>query len=264
MAQSNLSKFTSEFEVIKVNKEESCKIFVPIASEVPITITGNGIEICTLMCSPCNLKELSFGFLYNSGFINDLSDIRSFDYDETKCHINLTLRNTPDSERLKKMVITVAGKGIKYTGFDEIPSYKPLDFNFRIEKEKITAAMEWFQDSSKIYKATGCVHSSALSANGNIPEIMFEDVARHNSVDKVIGSALIHKVNFSKCMLFCSCRISSEILNKAGRCEIPVIVSLKTPTHQAIILTKKMKLTLIGLVKEKSFIIYTNPERVIL
>jgi FdhD protein len=263
MNKQDHKEFTFPFEVIRVSRNEVIKTSMQIAGEVPYTIVGNGHEISTLMCSSSDLKELTFGFLFNSGYINSEADILSYDLNEETCMINVSLKDHEAINNYQHSLVARAKDKIKYTYATKI-GFIPIDIDFRIEKEKINGAMKWFQKKSVIFQATDGVHSSALSIDGETPGKIFEDVARHNAVDKVAGNALIQKVDFSRSLLFCSCRISTEIIQKACRCKIPFVVSLHSPTHQAILLAKRMNITLIGNLKISSFIIYTCPERVIL
>ena len=257
-----MTAFTSAFEVTKVSKGDSTLTSVQIALEMPYTIVSNGIDISTLMCSPSDIKELTFGFLYNSGFINSSADISSFNLNEDKCIIDVSLKIYINAKNLNDTKVLNTGVKQIYTTFGE-NNFSPLDFDFRVEKEKISDAIKWFQFRSVIFKSTKGVHFSALSLKGEMPEKIFEDVARHNAVDKVTGNALMRQFDFSKSLLFCSCRISSEILNKAIRCKIPFVISFHSPTHQAILLAKKMNVTLIGNLKMNGFIIYNCADRVI-
>src|SRR4030042_6130663 len=105
--------------------------------------------------------------------------------------------------------------------------------------------MRWVQTSSQLYRSTRGVHTAALSKGGTLPEIACDDIGRHNAVDKVIGSALITGIDFKVAVLLCSGRISSDVFFTAKRCEIPVLISLSAPTHQAVLLAREMHLTLV-------------------
>lgn len=102
----------------------------------------------------------------------------------------------------------------------------------------------------------------ALAAKGRLPHIVIDDIGRHNALDKVIGKALVKGELFSESILFCTGRISSEMLHKAKRSEIPLIVSRGAPTHQAILLARAMGITLAGSVRQKGFTLYSHPERI--
>jgi len=91
-----------------------------------------------------------------------------------------------------------------------------------------------------------------------------EDVGRHNAVDKAVGEALLKGADFSKLILACTGRLSSEMVLKAIRLNIPVLASIAAPTDAGISLARKAGLTLIGFVRGRRMNIYSMPERVVM
>ncbi len=89
-----------------------------------------------------------------------------------------------------------------------------------------------------------------------------EDIGRHNAVDKVIGAGLMTSCDFSNTVVVCSGRTSSEILHKARRCGMPIILSRGAPTHQTILLALEMNMTVIGFARGNGFTVYSHAERV--
>ena len=145
----------------------------------------------------------------------------------------------------------------------ELALRRPLADQFTIDSDVILRLMRWLQTSSQLYRSTRGVHTAALSKGGTLPEIACDDIGRHNAVDKVIGSALITGIDFKVSVLLCSGRISSDILFKAKQCEIPVLISLSAPTHQAVLLARDMHMTLVGFARGLSFTIFSHSERII-
>ena len=62
-------------------------------------------------------------------------------------------------------------------------------------------------------------------------------------------------------MLIFSGRISSEILLKAAKIGVGVILSKSAPTTLAITLANDLNITAIGFIRDGSFNIYSHPER---
>ena len=63
-------------------------------------------------------------------------------------------------------------------------------------------------------------------------------------------------------MLIFSGRISSEILLKAAKIGVGVILSKSAPTTLAVTLAHDLNITAIGFIRGNSFNIYSHPERV--
>jgi FdhD protein len=81
-------------------------------------------------------------------------------------------------------------------------------------------------------------------------------------VDKVIGRALLDGRDRADCLLLCSGRISSEIVYKTIKAGIPVVISLGTPTHHALLLARTMNITVIGSARGGRYHVYTAQRRV--
>ena len=252
-----------EIEVIKIKNNAVHTGPNPVATEVPLTIEANNIEVATMMCMPSHLKEYTYGFLFTSGFINSAQNVQSFSCSETRWKASLSLHKDPDLEMAGKRVYTSGcGKGVMYSNAVALASRQPLRSDFKVNKEDIFKLVKWLQGSSELFQATGCVHTVALSEKGNLPRIVIDDVGRHNAVDKVIGKALMENLDFSQMLLLCSGRISSEILLKARRCGIAIVASRAAATHQAVLLAREMQMTIIGFVRGKACTIYSHPERI--
>lgn len=254
-----------EMEVVKLKNGTVIKTGDSIATEVPFTININKREVATLLCSPIHLKELAYGFIFTSGFIKSIEEIKSFSLNTTKWIASIELENMPEPSLMEKRLYTTGcGKGILYSNISEIAYRQPIENTMTINSSQIISITKWFQHCSKLFKATGGVHTASLSIKGNIPEIFFDDIGRHNAMDKVIGKALMDGIDFSETILISSGRTSSEILHKARACGIAINISRGAPTHQTVLRARDMGITVIGFARSINFTIYSHEERVIL
>ena len=89
-----------------------------------------------------------------------------------------------------------------------------------------------------------------------------DDIGRHNALDKVVGEAMMKKIDFGEVMVLTTGRISSEIVAKVMRCGIPVVVSRGVPTNQAIKMAKEIGMTLVGYARGHRMNVYTIEERI--
>jgi len=251
------------FDVMRLKQGTMTEETVSVATEIPFTIVANETEIATLMCTPLNLEELTVGFLFTSGFISGIKDIKSYRCDEQMWRADVELENDPDSELLEKRIYAAGcGRGVIYASATEFASSDPLENDLVIEGERIIEITKYLQTCSELYRATGGVHTAVLSTKGKIPHIMADDIGRHNAVDKIIGRGLIDNTDFSKALVASTGRISSEILHKAKKSGIPIIVSRGASTHQTILMAREMKMTIVGFARGGGYTIYTAPERV--
>lgn len=252
-----------DFDVIKVKSDGNIPGIASVASEIPYTIMINEKELATLLCTPGHLKELAYGFIFTSGIIQTAGEVTGYALDRGKWIGYLELAEAPDFEILSKRIYTSGcGKGVMYSSYVELASRNPIETVARFKKADILSGMHYLLRYSTLYKSTGGVHTVALGQGGQSPCITIDDIGRHNALDKVIGRAMLERKPFSESLLFSTGRISSEMLHKAKRCDIPVVVSRGAPTHQAVLRARAMGITLAGFVRAGEFTLFSHPERI--
>ena len=119
------------------------------------------------------------------------------------------------------------------------------------------------QSHLPLFQATGGIHSGGIARGG---EIVFSsyDIGRHNVFDKLFGLAFRQKINLQDHVVFFSGRVSSEILLKVAKMNIPVLIARSAPTDLALSLAEDLKVTVAGFARANRLNIYTCPERIIL
>ncbi len=235
-----------------------------VATEVPLTLRAGETEIATMSCSPTHLRELVYGFLYASGFIQGAADVLSCTIDTSRWVAELTLTDPPDPDRLGRRIYTPGcGKGVTYADVIETASRLPLRSDMRVPAADIRALAAWLQRASETYRETRGLHTAGLSEGGALPELAIDDIGRHNAVDKVIGHRLLSGGTFERAVLVSSGRISSEILHKARRAGIPILVARGGPTHQSVLRARDLGLTIVGFARAGGFSVFSHPERIV-
>ena len=102
-----------------------------------------------------------------------------------------------------------------------------------------------------------------LARDHGLPINVF-NVGRHNALDKMIGNAINKsQINPQKQFITCSGRLNFELVQKLLMTNISLMIGVGAPTSLAIDLANRFDMTLIGFVKEDSFNIYTNNQKVI-
>ncbi len=235
-------------------------------------------NISITMRTPNNDQDLIRGFLFNEGIIENLDEIDSIeqkgddvgDYN-LKNVVEATINNSKnlDIGKLKRNFLTNSSCGIcGKTSLDSIEVLKKekLNLSFPLIKEEIIMkAPKLLINKQSEFVKTGGIHASALiSDNGDIISSR-EDVGRHNALDKLIGHTLNDKIiDPKKQFIACSGRLNFELVQKGLMANIGLMAGVGAPTSLAIDLAKRYNMTLLGFVKENSFNIYSNINRVIL
>ena len=250
--------------VVRIESGEKKSVRDSVADESFLTIYLDGRELLTLLCSPHNIVELSVGFLYSAGLIHSVNDIDEMSLDAKNSTSNITLKEPiPDVDSLFKRVYTSGcGKGMLFYNAAGLSHKNEVAVTRTLSSGKISSLMKEFLKQSNLFNKTGCEHSTALSDGESILSF-FEDIGRHNALDKVIGDAVIRRLNMRGSIVLTTGRISSEMMYKVQKLRAEFIVSRSAPTALSVRLAEKMNITLVGFARGKRMNVYTATERVI-
>ncbi len=251
---------TKKVDIFRVKGGEVFQEEDIVILEYPFTIFIDDKEIITLLCSPNSLEYLAVGFIYSEGFINSLSDIGSIRIDEDKgigyVYLN-EMNKFSEKFRGKRTITSGCGKGtVFYNVVDSFKS-KKIEYKLPIKVESIKNLVREFNRKSQLFINTGGVHSCALCTDNDIM-IFEEDIGRHNALDKVFGKALLEDIDTRDKIVLTSGRISSEILIKVAKRQVPVIVSRSAPTSLSVEMAKELGITLIGFARGEKMNIYND------
>lgn len=254
---------TKKIRRFEGGKESACRDRVVV--EAPLALSVNGEKLVTLLCTPEKQKSLALGFLRSGGLLESMEDLLRLELNEEGTAVAVELReDTGPVERLHRegTITPGGGRGVFFSSPGEglclppVPQGGPT-----MRAEEICSLMDSLEERARIFKATGGTHSAALAdAQGLI--ISCEDIGRHNAVDKIIGECLLRGISLEDKALICSGRLSSEILLKAARLQLPLVISRAAPTTLSIELAETFQITLIGFVRGRRMNIYTHPRRV--
>jgi FdhD protein len=89
-----------------------------------------------------------------------------------------------------------------------------------------------------------------------------EDIGRHNTLDKIAGLCLMNNIWPETRILITTGRISSEMLQKAARLKVPILISRTSPSSLSIEMAERYGITLIGYARTHRFNVYSNSQRV--
>jgi len=209
-----------------------------VVREFPLTITLNNKEVATLPCSPQKLNYLAAGFLASEGLINSHDDI-----------IKITVYRKKGTVRVKTK------KHIPHT------QAKKVDSDIEISAPQVFALMDDFARRSEVFKATGGVHSAALADSEHIL-VFSEDIGRHNAIDKVFGECLLKDITTAGRLLITSGRVSSEIMLRVAKRNVPLLISRTAPTNLGVRLAQNLGVTLVGFARDKKMNLYANEQRI--
>lgn len=235
-----------------------------VVREFPLTIVLNNQELVTLLCSPKNLGYLAVGFLSSEGLLKGKDDIKKITVDDRRgvVRVETEAENKQAGELLFKRLITSGcGRGASFYSAADVGGQMKVESQTRISALEVFELVSEFQHRSQIFRATGGVHSAALCDAKNIL-VFSEDIGRHNAIDKIFGECILKDIPTDDRIIVTSGRVSSEILLKVAKRNIPLLISKSAPTDLGVRLANDLGVTLIGFVRGKRMNVYSNDWRV--
>jgi len=254
---------TEKLVIQRIIGEDRTEVEDIAVREMPLTIVLNNQELVTLLCSPADFQYLAIGFLASEGLIKSKDEIKKIvaDDEKGKVYIDTISGRKDEQASLSKRLLTSSGG--KHTSLNSVANNKgqKVESQTIISPLQVYALVEVFLQYSKIFRTTGGVHSAALCDTSNIL-IFNEDIGRHNAIDKIFGRCMLKDVSTSGRIMITSGRISSEILLKVSRRNIPILITKTAPTYRGVKLADTLGVTLIGFVRGQQMNIYSHGYRV--
>ncbi len=214
-----------------------------VAREITLTVILNNRINAKLLCSPSKIEYLAVGILCSQGLLKSKDEIKRMELDQKEGIIYIeTTQERSLSPHVQQGTI--------------------IANHLKISPRQISSLMKEFISRSSTFKATGGVHSVALCKRDDII-IFSEDISRQNATDKALGECLIRNILPEECSIATTSRVSSELLFKIARQNIPIVISKAAPTNLSVRLADTAGITLIGFAREDRMNIYSHSWRVI-
>jgi FdhD protein len=229
---------------------------VIIERELPVYV--NGPHLFTACIAPGMEKEFVAGYLFGQGFINRVSDIDSLEIENGGAKVTLKKRKDTLPEIMKASYRIVSGGG--KTAYFDASNFPEIHSSLKLNKKDIFQAMNKLFEKASLYRETEGVHAAGLFTPQGLPLCIAEDIGRHNTLDKVIGYALLNKIDCRNVFLVSTGRMASEMVTKICRLGIPLVATKTAVTDKGLEIGQKCGLTIIGFVRDAGNKINTDME----
>lgn len=276
----------SKYKVLKFKSNKFEEIDDLISIEEPLEISIKFKEqdkwvthiLSITMRTPGHDEDLVRGFLFNEQIVQNISHIESIkSFGDKVGQYNIqnkilaTLNNSQNINitKIKRDFLTNSSCGVcGKSSLDALEIIKKDKISLtepKLTKEVILKSPEILRNNQSEFSKTGGIHASGLFlSNGELIAIN-EDVGRHNALDKLVGNILNKKLlDPKRQFIACSGRLNFELVQKVLMTNIGIMIGVGAPTSLAIDLANNFGLTLIGFVKNDSFNVYTNNQKVII
>lgn len=266
------------FSVKRVDDAHSQRILDHVANEEPLEMRLSywfkdariSESLAVTMRTPGHDRELAAGFLLSEGVIRtraDFVELRPLGADPSN-EIVAELSKNVDFEawRLTRSGIVnsscgICGKRTREAIATQPP--RPTNENLRVHRSLITRLPELLRARQEGFAKTGGLHAAALVNNAGGVEAVFEDIGRHNALDKLIGHCVLNdRIPLESDLLFLSSRSSFELVQKSIMAGAPILATVGGPSSLAIEAAREHSLTLIGFIRDGHFNIYSGEWRI--
>ncbi len=236
---------------------------IAVVEERPLTIYLNAQEIVTAMTIGDHPDYLAIGFLRNQGMLHADDKVTAIDFDEElETIVVRTARKTSYEEKVKKKTRT-SGCAVGTVFGDMMEGLEGLTLpQTELRTSWLYALAKQINTTPSLYLSAGAIHGTVL-CQGDQPLVYFEDVGRHNAVDKIAGWMFLNGVSPTDKLLYTTGRLTSEMVIKTANMGIPILASRSGFTGWGIEIARTVGLTLIGRLRGQRFVCLSGEDRLI-
>ncbi len=228
-----------------------------LAIETPYSIALNDENIGSSMVLPVGLEEFGAGFLFGQGYIKTPGEVKEiYVCPEGRIAVYADVEITEP----KEVIITSGCGGTGKISKEMLEdAFDPLQ-EYTITFPEISAFIRQVLQASPLGPDTHCVHGCGLWNDGRL-QVFFEDVGRHNAVDKVLGAILLGKAS-AKGAIYTTGRLTSDMVLKCARIGIPIIMSRTAPSSLGLAIARRSGATLAAYARPDKVNVFNGPERI--
>lgn len=247
---------------------DSFESFRIVPEETAVAFTVNGSTHSVMMATPADLEDFALGFALTEGLIESPAEISSLDVVTTQLGVEVRLwlsdgRAKAYSARRRSMA---GPTGCGLCGIESlVEAMRPAAFVSsvrRFDKAAIVEAMAALSPAQQLHRQTHAVHAAGFWTPSRGLVALREDVGRHNALDKLVGALAAGCVSAAQGLVLLTSRVSVELIQKAARLGVPVVVAISAPTAAGVRLAQSCGITLVAVVRQHDFEIFTHPERI--
>ena len=225
-----------------------------VVEDVLLRIFINGALVASMNVVREKLEELTYGYLVTSSFIKGLNEVEEILFDENDVLVKLTPEVDPIE--IKEMYLK------KLSDASSTPTHFVVnESRLSVTPSLIRTVMDELNQRGDTFNQTGGTHSALIYQDDKVVAFS-EDVGRFNALDKVIGEALMNKIDLRNVILASSGRLAGEMVLKASNAVVPVMCSVSAPIKSGVNIAKSSGMTLIGFARGDKFNVYSGFERI--
>lgn len=240
-----------------------------LANEVPIELSFQGVPHVVMLATPRDLRQLAIGFSVTEGLVKSPAEIKDVLVvaKSESIAVNISVSAERFSEILARQRHMSGRTGCGLCGsvsLEDAIRHPEINVSqMTIEPQWVQNALNQFSQHQRLNQRTGSIHAAAWVDGAQGISQVFEDVGRHNALDKLIGSLLEGQVDRAAGFVLLSSRASFELIQKSAMVGIGTVVAVSAPTALAVKTARHLGVTLVGFARTNRQVVYTNPHRIL-
>jgi FdhD protein len=239
-----------------------------IPEETPIAFTYDGSSYAVMMGTPTDLEDFAIGFSLFEGIIDSPNDIDTLEIVDVEDGVEarMWLKPAVGQRHIGRRRTIIGPTGCGLCGVESIAqAMKPLSYiesSASVRADDLIAAMSRLRAHQTLNARTRGVHAAAFWDRKD-GLIVREDVGRHNALDKILGAAAVSGMDCASGVVLMTSRVSVELVQKTARLGAPIIAAVSAPTALALRLAEAAGITLVAVLRDDGFEVFTRPERIL-
>ncbi|MBP7243365.1 MAG: formate dehydrogenase accessory sulfurtransferase FdhD [Amaricoccus sp.] len=239
-----------------------------LPEEAAVAMVYDGSTQAVLMATPRDLEDFGVGFSLTEGIVARPEEIESLEVIEQGPGIEVRMWLAGDrAEALAGRRRFMAGPvGCGLCGLESLGAalrpVPPVAGAVRLSAAEIEAAVAALSSFQPLHDETQAVHAAAFWRPGSGIVAAFEDVGRHNALDKLVGALARRGEPAAGGVVILTSRVSIDMVQKVAVAGAGVVVGVSAPTAHAVRLADEAGMTLVALAREDGFCVFTHPGRV--
>lgn len=235
-----------------------------LAEEVPVALEYNGISHAVMLTTPSDLEEFALGFSLSEGLVASPKDCYEIgvEYGTAGITLHMTISNASFVKLKERRRNLVGRTGCGLCGTESLEHVlRPLPKttpNQPLSAKGIRRALNSLQRVQPLNHVTGGTHAAIWCKPDGDVCAGFEDIGRHNALDKLIGGMAKAKISYQDGFALITSRASVEMVQKAATMRMPALIAISAPTALAVRTAKECGMTLVAFARGEDFVGYAN------
>lgn len=244
-----------------------------VTVEEPLEIRVGGETLAVTMRTPGDDFELAAGFLAAEGIVSRPDEIVRIEHcrevrsPEEEGNVVVVRTTAPPSgalDRARRLLLTTSSCGLCGKGSIEAlhGAFPPIVSDAKLDPAVLVRLPDALRREQTAFRESGGLHGAGIFSLDGAPQVVREDVGRHNAVDKAVGALfLAGRLPLGGSVLLVSGRASFEIVQKALAAGLPFVAAVSAPSSLAIDLARESGITLVAFLRDGTFNVYSGGDR---